>query len=88
MSAKSSDQDQYSEAETARRRDTLIRIMIATPPQKDEPMKVKRKRKRAPKNDSSVVTRLCIRLRFWCGGNVPFNDDAPVAYRKGSAGYP
>jgi hypothetical protein len=30
--------DQYSKAETARRRDAIIKNMIATPPQKHKPL--------------------------------------------------
>jgi hypothetical protein len=44
MKPKSSD-DSYSEAEAARRRDAITKAMIATPPQKHEPMKKAQKRK-------------------------------------------
>jgi len=39
--------DAYSEAETARRRDAIVRNMIATPPAPRAPIKAKRKPSRA-----------------------------------------
>jgi hypothetical protein len=46
MKDKSDTADQYSEAETERRRDAIVRNMIATPPKKHEPLKAKSKRKK------------------------------------------
>jgi hypothetical protein len=39
----------YSEAETARRRDAIVKNMIATPPQKHEPLKAKKRLSRRNK---------------------------------------
>jgi len=46
--------DSYSEVETARRRDAIIKNMIATPPKKHEPLKDKRGSAKAkPRKPSS-----------------------------------
>jgi len=43
-------EDQYSEAEAARRRDAIIKNMIATPPTPHAPAKGKRKRRLAKRS--------------------------------------
>jgi hypothetical protein len=53
MSREKQAEDQYSEQETARRRDAVIKRMLATPPKPHSEMKVgkpKGKPRKSPKN--------------------------------------
>jgi hypothetical protein len=47
------DDDAYSEAEAARRRDAIVRNMIATPPRPHKPTKAKRAKKAKPNEQAS-----------------------------------
>jgi hypothetical protein len=49
MPSKPIPEDSYGDAEAARRRDAITKPLIATPPQKHEPLKAKAKRKASPK---------------------------------------
>jgi len=51
------DNDQYSEKETARRRDAVIKRMLATPPKPHSEMKVEKPRARPKKSPASLAKR-------------------------------
>jgi hypothetical protein len=52
-----SENDQYSDKETAQRRDAVIKHMIAMPPKPHSEMKLGKKKKPTPKITTKVRTR-------------------------------